>query len=150
MPLNDGALNLIRQALDAVAQGQRLPMVSIGWFTDEQYQEIRRLQVARQFQPLESPEIIYRGRHHYESRIPQGYVVDDLLLQIEWALANDAEALFFGKMTSLRSRRLRSDGYGQQVRDEAIFEMTASKPRAELFSVIPKGDGRKPKTTKPR
>jgi len=34
------------------------------------------------------------------------------------------------------------------VLDRAIFECTQRKPRAELFSVIPKGDTRKPTTKK--
>lgn len=38
----------------------------------------------------------------------------------------------------------RADRYGNLVKDRGIFEMTAKKPRAELFSVMPKGDNIKP------
>ncbi|TAM49722.1 MAG: hypothetical protein EPN57_25020 [Paraburkholderia sp.] len=43
-------------------------------------------------------------------------------------------------MTTVQSTVLRDDGYGAMVRDEAVLELYARKPRAELFSVIPKGD----------
>lgn len=48
-------------------------------------------------------------------------------------------------MTALRSTFGRDDGYGNEVFDEAIFELTARKPKAELYSIIPKGDRNKPK-----
>ena len=82
------------------------------------------------------------GRHHYMSRIQQGYVVEDLLLQIEASLAEDAVPFLRGTMTALQSTRDRCDGYGNNVRDLAVFELSTRKPRAELFSVIPKGDRR--------
>jgi len=31
------------------------------------------------------------------------------------------------------------------VMDEAIFELTTRKPKAELYSIVPKGDRIKPK-----
>ncbi|OAU96701.1 hypothetical protein AO385_0014 [Moraxella catarrhalis] len=48
------------------------------------------------------------------------------------------------RMTAIQSITPRNDGYGNLVTDRAIFELTAKKPRAELFSVIPKGDNNKP------
>jgi hypothetical protein len=44
----------------------------------------------------------------------------------------------------MQNPNARDDGYGNQVFDRAVFEMTAKKPRAELYSVIPKGDKLKP------
>ena len=65
-------------------------------------------------------------------------------MQIEYALADTAIVLPILKMTATRSATLRSDGYGNYVFDEAVYELTQRKPRAELFSVIPKGDKIKP------
>ncbi|WP_256345048.1 hypothetical protein [Pseudomonas gingeri] len=48
-------------------------------------------------------------------------------------------------MTAVKSTQLRQDGYGNEVMDEAIFELTARKPKAELYSIVPKGDKIKPK-----
>jgi hypothetical protein len=53
-------------------------------------------------------------------------------------------------MIGLASGNERDDGYACRVRDKAVLELTARKPRIEVFSVIPVGDGRTPKTTKPR
>ena len=53
-------------------------------------------------------------------------------------------------MTSLMASQPRDDGYGKQVRDHAVLELTARKPRVELFSVIPKGDGRQKNDKAPR
>ena len=47
-------------------------------------------------------------------------------------------------MTTLENPLGRADGYGNTVHDRAVFECTTKKPRAELFSVMPKGDSRKP------
>ncbi|WP_293730808.1 hypothetical protein [uncultured Actinobacillus sp.] len=48
------------------------------------------------------------------------------------------------RATALENPHQRHDGYGNLVNDRAILELTAKKPRAELFSVIPKGDSIKP------
>ena len=45
-------------------------------------------------------------------------------------------------MTALKNPVQRNDGYGNNVNDLGILELTQRKPRAELFSVIPKGDGK--------
>jgi hypothetical protein len=49
-------------------------------------------------------------------------------------------------MTAMENPSGRPAGYGNIVHDRAIFECTQRKPRAELFSVFPKGDTRKPVT----
>lgn len=150
MPLYDGAIELLRVQLDALRRGERVSLVVLGSLTDDQHRALCEFRLSRGLPGSASPEIVYLGRHHYDSRAAQGYTVEDMVLQVEAALAADAEPLFTGKMTSIRSRIDRADGYGCMVRDQAIFEMTARKPRVELYSVIPKGDGRSAKTTKPR
>ncbi len=89
---------------------------------------------------MESPTIVYIGRHHFASRSAQGYGIDDMMDQIRSCIDADAEIMLFRRMTMLRASTLRADRYSNWVRDEGIFELTRRKPRIELFSVIPKGD----------
>jgi hypothetical protein len=142
MPLHDGASDAIRRQLESIQSGVRVSPIVIGCLTRSQHDAIRTFRALRNLCGAESPEIVYLGRHHFTSRSRQGYNVDDLLQQIQAGLAEDAVPLIRGSMTSLMAARPRDDGYGNQVRDHAVFELTARKPRVELFSVIPKGDGR--------
>ena len=150
MPLYEGATQRIARQLEAVARGRRVDIIAIGCLTREQHGRIADARRKRGLQGPDSDEIVYLGRHHYESRAAQGYVVSDLVAQVASALASDAEVVVLGKMVGLVSRNERDDGYGCRVRDRAVLELTARKPRIEVFSVIPIGDGRASKTTKPR
>jgi hypothetical protein len=150
MPLHDGAIDRIRVQLEDIGRGRRVDILIIGMLSDEQHARICAVRRSRRLPEVESKELVYLGRHHYESRVAQGYCIADLLLQLAAATAADADVHAVGKMTSLKSRRERDDGHGCRVRDMAILELTARKPRVEIFSVIPVGDGRSPKTTKPR
>jgi hypothetical protein len=64
--------------------------------------------------------------------------------QIESALSSAPVVFANPTMTRMDNLQARADGYGNRVHDRAIFECTQRKPRAELFSVIPKGDDQKP------
>ncbi len=90
-------------------------------------------------------EVVFVGRHIYERRILfDGYSIDDVVLQIVSAMADSAVIRMSQKMTALQSTQKRSDGYGNDVTDEAVLECTGKYPRPELYSVIPKGDDIKP------
>jgi hypothetical protein len=142
MPLHDGAAARIRQQLQDIRDGLRVSVIAIGRLTPEQHGAVHAFRKSRGLTGGESPEIVYVGRHHFTSRMQQGYTIDDLVLQAEASLAADAVPQVRGSMTSLRSVRDRDDGYGNKVRDLAVFELSVWKPRIELFSVIPKGDRR--------
>lgn len=94
--------------------------------------------------PLECNEIVYIGRHHYQSRSKDGYNIDDMVKQAESALSVHSCLVPSNRATALENPHQRHDGYGNLVNDRAILELTSKKPRAELFSVIPKGDSIKP------
>lgn len=146
MPLYKNAEYLIRANLNEIAQGHRVRAVAIGVLTDVQFEAINRQKLSQGLPLLESPEIVFLGKHAYKSRVVRdGYTIDDMVTQITCALAETAIAVASPRMTALRSTELRQDGYGNDVRDEVIFELTARKPKAELYSVIPKGDAIKPK-----
>lgn len=141
MPLHQDAAEAILRQLRAIREGRRVSLISIGHFTQTQHRLILTFRREHGLEGGESPEIVYLGRHHYESRSRQGYGPDDMLRQIEAALAADSIPLLRPRMTAIQACTDRDDGRGCRVRDLAIFEMSARKPRAELFSVIPKGDG---------
>ncbi|NWA01268.1 hypothetical protein [Pseudomonas gingeri] len=148
MPLYDNAEYLIRANLNEIAQGRRVRAVVIGVLTEVQFEAINRQKESQGLPQLEDPEIVFLGKHAYESRVVvvrDGHTIDDMVVQIVFALAETAIAVASPRMTAIKSTQLRLDGYGNEVTDEAIFELTARKPKAELYSIVPKGDRIKPK-----
>lgn len=146
MPLYDNAIDTIRTNLEQLQNGERPRFQAIGKLTDEQLETINQKQIEKGFPIVQCNEILYMGRHHYESRvIRDGYQIDDLIKQIESSLA---ESSVIENNKVLKSTVLRDDGYGNMVEDWAVFEMTAKRPKMELFSVIPKGDDNKPPKSK--
>lgn len=150
MPLHPSANQLIFDHLLALERGERVALIVVGMLTDAQLGQINFGREKLGLPNVESPEVVYLGRHHFESRSAQGYTCQDMAAQLESALADHAIAIVVPRGTTLQSTVPRADGYGNMVRDQAVLELTARKPRIEVFSVIPKGDHNAPKTTKPR
>jgi len=148
MPIDPNAVHAIREHLCRIANGEKPRIITIGELTPEQLEAIcaerRRLGLPE----LESPELVYLGRHHYESRSVDGYTVEDMILQLQSSLSPLSQVQATIKMTAMQNLDLRADGYGSAVADRAVLELTARKPRAEVYSVIPKGDGGGPKNKK--
>lgn len=145
MPLYPNATQTILNNLTAIANGNRPKFEAIGHFTEQQFQEINAYRTSIGLPPLEQNEIVYMGRHHYNSRVGKdGYAIADLLAQIASALSASSVVLTNPGMTAIENPTPRNDGYGNQVNDRAIFELTSKRPRAELFSTIPKGDKIRP------
>lgn len=142
MPLYENAIDIIRTNLEQLQNGERPRFVTIGKLTDEQLESINKKQTEKGLPIVQCNEILYMGRHHYESRVlKDGYTISDLIKQIESALSENS---IIENNKVLKSTTKRNDGYGNIVEDWAVFEMTAKRPRMELFSVIPKGDNNKP------
>lgn len=148
MPLYPDAEAKVKANLHAVARGERASLVAIGIFTERQFNDINAVRRGLSLAELGSPEIVYIGRHHYASRAAQGYAVEDMWQQVRSALADTAVIIANPRMTAMDSAVERDDGYGNKIRDRAIFECTQRKPRAELFSVIPRGDAISPRNAK--
>lgn len=145
MPLNNNARDILRASLEMLAQGERPLVTTIGFLTVNQHADINACRTNYGLSKLVSPEVVFLGRHLYESRaIKDGYSIDDILDQIESAMSDVAIVIATHKMTALRNTTTRNDRYGNQVIDEAVFELTQHRPKAELYSVIPKGDRKKP------
>ncbi|MBS7064507.1 hypothetical protein [Haemophilus parainfluenzae] len=135
----------IRENLNLIDRGKRVNIITIGYFTDVQFSEINKYRIENDLPELLSNEIVYMGRHHYNSRvIKDGYSIDDLIEQIKNSLNKDSVVVFNKKGSCLKSAHTRDDGYGNTVTDFAVFEFTARKPKAELYCVVPKGDIKKP------
>jgi hypothetical protein len=144
MPLYDGMEATIRGHLERLAKGERVPMIVVGFFTEVQFAAINASRAAMDLHLLEQNEILFMGRHLHASRSKDGYHVEDIVMQIVSALCAEALAHLNSFVSYTQNPTARDDGYGNQVNDRAVFEMTARKPRAELYSVIPKGDSIKP------
>ena len=144
MPLYPDALVRIRTNLSMLETGQRPPVIAIGYFTPSQFREINAAREHHRLPPIAENEIVFMGRHLFESRrLGNGYTIDDILTQIQSAMSSSSRANVHSRMTAIENPAGRQDGYGNTVHDQAIFECTARKPRAELYSVIPEGDGLK-------
>lgn len=146
MPFDANGLDIIRANLTLLQAGVKPQIVTIGSLTAEQYSELNIKRTEMGLPALASNEIIFRGRHIYESRVVRdGYTIDDVCDQIESALSANSVVLVDKHMSALEQQVPRSDRYGNHgIKDRAVFEMTAHRPKAELFSVIPKHDKNKP------
>lgn len=142
-PVKDGALPKARGLLEALSRGERSAPVDIGSLTAEQLAALNASRV-NQGLPTVGPDLVYKGRHHYTSRSADGYSIDDMLAQIESSLSpgSNVEVDRLGR-PNLVNPVPRADGYGNMVNDTGTFELSGGK-RPELFSVIPKGDAKKP------
>ena len=147
MPLDPEAIEKIRANLELLEKQERAPVISIGHLTEAQHQAINEHRASEALPPLESAEVLYLGRHHFTSRSNDGYKITDMIEQIKSGMSSEAEFYKDPRKphaTALINNNPRNDGYGNQVNDLAVLELTSRKPRAELYSVIPKGDDNKP------
>lgn len=145
MPLHPNAIELIRENLQIVSTGERPKLITIGELTTVQFGAINAWRATNQFPPLGSPEVVYLGRHHFASRSKDGYSIEDMILQLQNGMSGNAVVKITTRMTRLESVTRRYDGYGNNVLDAVILELTSRKPRSEAFSAIPYEDKIKPK-----
>ena len=144
MPLYLNGGHLIRRNLEALQAGERAPRVAVGKLTKEQIDAVNSQQIEQEL-PLSIAEVVFVGRHIYNSRIARdGYTIQDVIDQIESALSAESEVIANEYMTALRNPVARADRLGNFVHDEVILECTKYRPNPEVFSVVPKGDKIKP------
>ena len=148
MPLHVDAEARVKANLDAVRRGDKPAMKVIGELTQKQFDEINAVNDQHNQPHLGSREVVYIGRHHYGSRHADGYSIHDMWLQVESSLSELSVVSGNAKMTRMQNPVPRADGYNNAVRDMAVFELTQRKPRAELYSAIPKGDKNTPNNAK--
>jgi hypothetical protein len=142
LPLFADGLKRIRRNLVQIQSGERPRLEKIGFFTPDQLTHINESRIANGFQPLLA-EVVFHGAHLYRSRcIKNGYSINQVLDQIESAFSTTSVVNFSPPSSVMHNLNKRKDHNGKLVNDEAVFECTARYPYAELYSVIPKGDGR--------
>jgi hypothetical protein len=141
LPLFADGLRKIRSNLTIVQSGLRPKAVRIGIFTTEQLGAINEARTSQGFLEL-SAEIVFHGVHLYKSRcVKDGYTIDQILEQIQSAFSESSVVNFAPPSSVIRNPNTRIDHNGKLVNDEAVFECTGRYPYADLYSVIPRGDG---------
>jgi hypothetical protein len=150
MPLYSNARGLIRKNLEMLEAGERVPRVAVGKLTNSQIEAVNAQQ-ASQGLPLSINEVVFVGRHIHKRRILEdGYMIEDVIEQIESAMDEASEVIANDYMTAIRNPVARADRLGNLVNDEAILECSRYRPNPDIFSVIPKGDRIKPQKAKGR
>ncbi|MDR3773330.1 MAG: hypothetical protein P4L26_08285 [Terracidiphilus sp.] len=145
MPLFASGLRKIRRNLLRVQSGQKPWVAKVGFFTAEQIAKINEARVSMGF-PALLPEILFHGSHLYVSRcVKDNYTIDQVLEQIESALGESSVVDPSPPAVVLRNPNKRFDHKGNPVNDKAVFECSGRQPYADLYSVIPDGDGLKEK-----
>ena len=155
MGLNQDAEHLIRTNLELAARSfgleraarPRQPIVRIGELSAAQLAQIYQQRQEEELPPVVA-EVLFDGRHMYESRcIEDGYTIDDVIEMVLNAF-NDQARVAPGWSTVLISSTTRVNRAGKTIRDEAVFECHGRLPHPELRSVIPRGDGKDHSKTK--
>src|SRR5574343_589105 len=104
MPLNPDARQILRANLEMLAQGEKPLVVTIGYLTAEQHAAINEHRAKQCLPQLASPEVVFLGRHLYNSRaVTDGYSIDDILDQIESAMSASSMVIATHKMTALKN-----------------------------------------------
>ena len=149
MPLYPDALDSIRENLrlasvwfsSEMKARKRQPLVKIGTISPTQLATINQQRREEELDPIVA-EVLFDGRHMYESRcIEDGYTIDDVLEMVTVAF-RDTSTVGPGWSTVLRSATTRENPEGKIIRDEAVFECHGKLPHPELLSVVPRGDGK--------
>jgi hypothetical protein len=144
MPLSVNARNLIRANLEEIQNGGKVRPIIIGTLTTVQLAAINASREADGRPPVIA-EVVFFGAHVYRSRVlGDGYTIEDVIDQISSAMDEGSVVNTTSQMTAMENPDKRADRYGNQVKDRAVFECTARHPRPELYSVVPKGDAKKP------
>lgn len=94
--------------------------------------------------PALRPEILFHGSHLYNSRcVENPYTIDQVLEQIESAFSANSLVNPSRPSVVIRNPNKRQDHNGMLVNDYAVFECSGRHPYADLYSVVPEGDGLK-------
>jgi hypothetical protein len=98
MPLFDSAVALIRLQLEEIQKGNRVKAILIGTLTPTQL-GIINAERNRESQPPITEEVIFLGKHLYQSRVAKdGYTIDDVIDQIISAMDQTSVVMASPKM----------------------------------------------------
>ena len=137
MPLYPNAEPLIRANFAAIKRSERPRWEVVGYLTDVQLRAINGYRLSRNWPPIDK-EIVFFGRHVYQSRVVEdGYTEDDLITLIRSATSEKCRYIPTQKMTVLQQPVKRDSGYGCKVRDELTLECSGKYPQSELILTLP-------------
>jgi hypothetical protein len=103
LPLSEEAPALICANLEELQNGNRVRLVVIGTLTDAQLEAINQERQAHGYPPIVA-EVVFIGRHVYESRVVRdGYSIDDALDQIANGMHSDSVVLNTPSMTAMEN-----------------------------------------------
>jgi hypothetical protein len=147
MILYANAVELIRKNLETIASGGKASPVIIGELTAKQIGELNAKRNGNGFPHEHHASIKFVGKHIYDSRCrDDNYSIDDVIEQITSAFSQEFDIQEDRRGNIFLEGAPRSDNYGNtRIRDRAVFECTSNHPKLELYSIIPKGDIKKPK-----
>jgi hypothetical protein len=144
MPLRPGAKEQIRANLAKIANGERVPFITIADLTEKQLADINANRSADELPPIIG-EVVFLGKHLYDSRIKQNqYTIDETVEFVENAMSAESVFRETVTMTAIENPNPRINADGKRVNDRALFECSRKHPRPELISAVPAGDGRAP------
>jgi hypothetical protein len=148
VPLLVTARRIMRVNLEKIRDGKHPPRIIVGTLTQAQLNAINAQKLEESL-PIIVEEILFIGRHIYESRVMEDlYTIEDVLDQIYSGMEPDSTVVKEGWMTGMKNPKKRLDRYGNQVNDVVVFQCYSYHPNPELYGVIPKGDTNKPKAGK--
>ncbi len=121
-------------------------MVAIGFLTEKQLGDINAVRRGLKLHEIENPAVVYIGRHHYESRSKDGYVINDMWLQVSSSMDSNSVVIAGPRMTTMQNPTPRVDGYGNNVRDMAVFELSQRQATSGTLLGYPEGRQQPSKT----
>ena len=108
VPLYHDAIARIRDNLEKLSKGEKAPMIAIGNFSPIQFGDINAARRDLGLHELEINEIVFIGRHLFNSRSADGYSIDDIIDQIENAMSADSIAVVSPRMSCIRRQAART------------------------------------------
>jgi hypothetical protein len=98
--------------------------------TDAQLAAINRKRAAlHNALPPIAAEVLFFGKHLYESRcLRDGYTIEDVVCQMTSAIDPAAVLVDSPTFAAIQNWTPREDGYGNRVRDRAVFESQSFTP----------------------
>lgn len=128
-PLRHNGLLLAEKALKSVSKGEKPKAEVIADLTEKQFKDLNALRRQNGYPPFKSPEVLYNGTHHFNSRQNKdGATIEEMLAQIEGSLADTAIAKPHPRAPYLEGQTQRIDQWGSSVKDRAVLEGGGDRP----------------------
>lgn len=140
-----GALKKARGLLEAVSHGEKVKPIDLAKLTDAQLAKLNEYRAVLGQPLFTTPDAIYRGTHHLESRgVKNPNSIDELLAQLESGLSDNSRVILERAGPALKNPIKRTTEFGDAVNDKAVL-IAGRGNVPEVQSIIPIGDRFGPK-----